>query len=193
MSIPARLLAAVVVGFAVALAVSRRSGPAAVLTENKLIDRPTEDGPPSGCWVALPEGWVGWEPDGQTPGLAYQAVLLGESDGPERGPVEASLAIVFQTVTGSNDPAAMVAGLSGVDAEIVYLPFGIAVRRSGRRVDPAANGTTSTESFARQYYVPVPGTTDQIAVVSCTTPLEREAEMSAVLDKLAQTFTFTWS
>jgi len=163
------------------------------------MDRPTDDrpptgdGPPTGCFIALPEGWVGWEPDGRTPGLAYQAVLLGESDGPERGPVEASVAIVFQTVTGSNQPARMLAELPGVDAEIVELPFGTVVRRSGLRTGPAANGTAAHEPFARQYYVPVPGTSDQIAVVSCTTAPEREAEMSAVFDRLARTFTFTWS
>jgi hypothetical protein len=150
--------------------------------------------PTLGCLVALPEGWVGWSAEA-APGVAYQAALLSRSDGSDRAQVEASLAIVFQTVAGSNDPSALLEQLAGagdgVDAELVDLPAGPAVRRSGRRSDGPANGGTPGESFARQYYVPVPGTTDQVAVLSFATSPDREAEMSVVFDRVARAFTFT--
>lgn len=129
--------------------------------------------------LALPEGWVGSPGDGAPEGLAYVARLI-ESEG--QAPMEATMAVAFQTIEGSNEPRAMLgelvaAGRAG-EVELVELSSGPAVRR----VRPAEG---------RQYYLRVPGTDDQIAVLSFATGTPAEEErLGEVFEAMAHTFTW---
>ena len=129
--------------------------------------------------LALPDGWVGASGTGTPQGLAYMARLI-EEDG--EAPVEATMAVAFQTIEGSNEPHAMLGELVAVgragEVELVELSSGPAVRR----VRPAEG---------RQYYLRVPGTDDQIAVLSFATGTPAEEErLGDVFEALAQTFTW---
>lgn len=146
---------------------------------------------PTGFSLALPEGWVGGAGTGVPEGLAYQARLVGAAAGD--APVEATLAVVFQTLDGVNDPQAMlaelVAGGRAGEVELVELTSGPAVRRMGRHREGPGEGGEVREAAGRQYYLRVPGTGDQIAILSFATPtLAEEERLGEVFEAMAQTF-----
>lgn len=150
---------------------------------------------PAGFSLALPEGWMGGEGTGTPEGLAYQARMVVPPEGEEPS-AAATLAVVFQTVAGSNNPQAMYAelvdgGLAG-EVEMVDLAAGPAVRRVGRHREVPEDGTEPRETAGRQYYLRVPGTDDQIAVLSFATPtLEHEERLGALFEAMAGTFIWT--
>ncbi|MDQ3945224.1 MAG: hypothetical protein M3357_08785 [Actinomycetota bacterium] len=149
---------------------------------------------PAGFSLALPEGWMGGAGTGTPEGLAYQARMVVPPKGEPSA--EATLAVVFQTVAGSNDPQAMYAelvdgGLAG-EVELLDLATGPAVRRVGRHREVPEDGTEPREAAGRQYYLRVPGTDDQIVVLSFVTPtVEHEERLGALFEAMAGTFIWT--
>lgn len=138
---------------------------------------------PDGFSIALPEGWVGGAGTGVPEGVAYQARLsVAEESDP---PTEATLTVVFQTLEGSNDPQAMVDELAAAghasEVQTVELAAGPAVRRVGP--------DDVSEVTGRQYYVPVPGTDNQIAVLSFVSSASPEKErLDEMFEAMAKTF-----
>jgi hypothetical protein len=113
-------------------------------------------------------------------------------------PVQASLTIAVHTLDQANDPGAMVRELAedeaGRTVDLVELEVGRAVRRSGRRRQAFPGTDQPVEFLARQYYVPVPSTTDQIAVLSFASPtLALQDDLTSLFDSMAATFVFTWA
>jgi hypothetical protein len=112
--------------------------------------------------------------------------------------VQASLTVAILTLDEANDPGAMVRELAGGGAgrsvEVVEVEAGPAVRRTGRRREALPGMEEPLEFLGCQYYVPVPSTTNQIALLSFVTPtLAVEEDMDDLFDSMARTFTFTWA
>jgi hypothetical protein len=112
-------------------------------------------------------------------------------------PVQASVTVAIHTLE-ANDPGAMVreltAGGTGRSVDVVDLEAGRAVRRAGRRREVLPGMDEPVEFFGCQYYVPVPSTTNQIALLSFATPtLAVEEDMGDLFASMAGTFTFTWT
>jgi hypothetical protein len=162
--------------------------------ERSPMSEPEAISEPVGFSLALPDGWIGGEGTGRPEGLAYQARMVVPHEG--EPPAEATLAVVFQTVVGSNEPQAMYAelvdgGLAG-EVELVDLAAGPAVRRVGRHREVPEDGTGPRETAGWQYYLRVPGTDDQITVLSFATPtLEHEERLGALFEAMAGAFIWT--
>ena len=112
-------------------------------------------------------------------------------------PVQASVTVAIHTLE-ANDPGAMVreltAGGTGRSVEIVDLEAGRAVRRAGRRREVLPGMEEPIDFFGCQYYVPVPSTTNQIALLSFASPtLAVQEDMGDLFESMAGTFTFTWT
>ncbi len=70
---------------------------------------------------------------------------------------------------------------------------GRAVRRSGHRKVQVPGLEEQVEILSQQYYVPVPHTTNQVVILTFTTPtLALEDKFAQLFDTMAQTFTFSW-
>jgi hypothetical protein len=113
-------------------------------------------------------------------------------------PVQASVTVAFHALDDSNDPASMLTQLigpgSGTSVDVVELDAGTAIRRGGRRREALAGMDQPVEYVARQYYVPVPGSTDKIALLSFASPtVELADDLEKLFDAMARSFTFTWS
>lgn len=162
--------------------------------ERRPMTEPEPTSEPAGFSLALPEGWVGAPGTGTPEGTAYMARMVVPPAG--EASAEATLAVVFQTVDGSNDPEVMYAELVGGslagDVELVDLATEPAVRRVGRHRETPGDGTEPREAAGRQYYLRVPGTDDQIAVLSFVTPsLEHEERLGELFEAMAKTFVWT--
>jgi hypothetical protein len=76
--------------------------------------------------------------------------------------------------------------------EVVDVDAGRAVRRSGRRTMRFPGSEAPVELVTRQFFIPVPKTSDLLAVVAFSTPtLSLEDEMIALFDSILGTFAFT--
>ncbi|MGH8906306.1 MAG: hypothetical protein ACRD0K_07290 [Egibacteraceae bacterium] len=111
--------------------------------------------------------------------------------------VQASLTVAIHALDQANDPAAMVGDLASGETsrcvEVVDLGAGPVVRRAGRRGQALPGTDESLEFVVRQYYVPVPGTSDRVALLSFASPaLVVEDDLVALFDSMAGSFVFTW-
>jgi hypothetical protein len=169
--------------------------------------------PPTGFELALPETWEVVERPprdrvhitlGDAPvALAGASCHLRKVDKAKHGtclraryldvvgavPSEATLTIGFYSIGTSNDPAAMLSELSDGDApdrlELVELPAGVAVRRTGRQAG---------SQLVHQIYLPVPGTSDEVAFFGFSSPtVDREAQLRELFDGVGTGLSFTWS
>jgi hypothetical protein len=190
-----KVVAAVLLATAVATKVARRTMTGSEHSSETGSElRPAAVSEPAGFAIALPEGWNGGPGTGETEGIAYQARLGWQATEGE-APVEATLAVIFHTLDGSSDPEAMLTELiasgRGAETEMVHLTSGAAVCRVGRRQE-SAPGSEATEIVARQYYLPVPGRGNEIAVISFTTAAsEHEDRLAEIFEAMANTFTWT--
>lgn len=111
-------------------------------------------------------------------------------------PMQATVTVASTAIEGSNDVGAIFEGLSdgepGRTIDVVRLDCGEGVRRSGRRAHTFPGTEEPVEFATRQFYVPVPGATDQVVLLTFATPtLELEADMCNLFDAIAQTLTFS--
>jgi hypothetical protein len=114
----------------------------------------------------------------------------------ENFPVQASLTIGFHDVDGANDPGSMVSELGAGDrrVDIVALDAGEAVRRRGRRRRLFPGAEEPVEFASHQYFLRVPSTADQVALLSFATPtLALDEDLGGLFESMAQSFTFTWA
>jgi hypothetical protein len=111
-------------------------------------------------------------------------------------PVQASLTVAFHAIDGANDPGSMLAELGGSGGrrvDLIDLDAGAAVRRRGRRSRLFPGAEEPVEFMSHQYFLRVPGTGDQIALLSFATPtLALEEELGELFESMAKSFTFTW-
>ena len=188
--------------------------------------------PPTGFWLALPDGWVSLDVDATTSpestrklveaaaandetvraqrGAIEQMITQIAADAAASGvsfcacyfqvfennlPVQASLTIGFHDVDGSNQPGSMLSELGGAGRriEMVELDEGPVVRRSGRRTRAFPGMEEPLEFVSHQYFVPLPNTTDRVALLSFATPtLPLESELGDLFESMARSFMFTW-
>ena len=113
-------------------------------------------------------------------------------------PVQASLTVAERSLSpGSNDLVSIFQGLSEDEQErtvdVVELDAGLAVRRTGRARERLPGLDRPTEVLSRQYYVPVPGSGDEIVVLGFTSPnTDLEEELNGLFDSIARSFVFTY-
>ena len=113
-------------------------------------------------------------------------------------PVQAALTVAERSVSpSSNDVMTIFEGLSEDEQErtvdVVELDSGVAVRRTGRARERLPGSDGATELLSRQYYIPVPGSGDQIVVLGFTSPnTDLEEELSDLFDSVARSFVFTY-
>jgi hypothetical protein len=127
-------------------------------------------------------------------GTCLRARYLDVVDGV---PTEAELTIGFYSIGTDNDPAVMREELSergGPDQlELVELPVGVAVRRTGREAGRRAAGERG-DQLVHQIYLPIPGTADEVAFFGFSSPtVDREAYLRELFDGVGAGFSFTWS
>ncbi|MGH2719944.1 MAG: hypothetical protein ACRDJU_15395 [Actinomycetota bacterium] len=116
-------------------------------------------------------------------------------------PVQASLTVSINDVGQSSDPANILNGLEAdqrwgkrLATAIVDLPAGKAVRRAGlkRSPPPGQPGAQPVELLSREFFVPLPGAAEEIAVVSFASPtLVLSDDLNRLFDSMASTFAFT--
>ena len=129
-------------------------------------------------------------------GVTFAACLVTVVD--DVLPVQATLTISVNALDGGGNRTGEVrAALAAADreraVEVVELDAGPAVRRAGRLRGAAPGTEEQLTLVSRQFYVPVPGTGREVAVLSFSSPtLELEAELSELFDGMAGTFAFTW-
>ena len=181
-----------------------------------------QPGPPTGFELALPETWEVVETPpresvritlGDTPvALAGGSCRLRQVAQAEHGtclraryldvvdgvPSEAELVIGFYSIGTENDPVAMLEELSEGGApdrlELVELPAGVAVRRTGRREPGRRAAGEGGDQLVLQIYLPIPHTTDEVAFFGFSTPtVEREAHLQEMFDGIGAGLSFTWS
>lgn len=110
--------------------------------------------------------------------------------------VQANLAVSFHAAAEGTDLGRMVLEL-GDDEDsrtisVVELEAGRAVTRSGRRHTKFPGTEHPMELLTHQYFLPVPGTADRLAVVAFASPtLPLEHDLIAVFDTIASSFAFT--
>lgn len=114
-------------------------------------------------------------------------------------PVQASLTVAERSLSpDSNDLVTIFQGLSEGEqkgtVDVVELDGGLAVRRTGRAREPLPGSDRPIELLSRQYYVPVPGSGDEIVVLGFTSPnTELEGELNGLFDSIARSFVFTYA
>ena len=135
--------------------------------------------------------------DSATAGVTFCACLATVVEGTL--PLLASLTISVNGLDGAgNGPELVRASLAAAEpggrtVDVVDLGAGPAVRRSGR-LRLGRPGTDEVVTLvSRQFYVPVPGTLAEVALLAFASPtLELEAELGELFDGMAATFAFTW-
>ncbi|MGH8999351.1 MAG: hypothetical protein ACRDY7_08170 [Acidimicrobiia bacterium] len=110
--------------------------------------------------------------------------------------VQASLAVAVHAAVEGTDFGRMATELAdgegGRTIEVVDLDAGGAVKRSGRRRTRFPGTEEPLELLTHQFFIPVPGTTDLLAVVAFASPtLGLEADLVALFDAIADSFAFT--
>lgn len=131
--------------------------------------------------------------DAAASGVCFLACYFQIFD--ENFPVQASLTIGFHDVDGANDPASMLGELGGDGrwVDLVTLDAGEAVRRRGRRSRLFPGAEKPVEFASHQYFLRVPGTTDQVALLTFATPtLALEEDLGELFESMARSFTYTW-
>ena len=113
-------------------------------------------------------------------------------------PVQASLTVAERSLSpDSNDLVTIFQGLSEGERErtvdVVELDAGPAVRRTGRALGSLPGLDRPVEFLSRQYYLPVPGSSDEIVVLNFTSPSTAlEEELNGLFDSIARSFLFTY-
>jgi hypothetical protein len=173
------------------------------------------DGSPAGFQLGLVEGWeiielvqptftyIGlsdaplvlatahWrlgDMEHATGGLQLRAALRQVADGPH----EAECRVSIYAIDRTNDPEHLQAtlGKGGDPTDVVALPAGAAVRRTGRR--PRSGNLP--ERFVHQFFVPVPGTYDEVVFLEFWSPsFEAEGTLRPHFEGLASSFEFTYA
>jgi hypothetical protein len=196
------------------------------------VTEPPPSAPPTGFWIALPDGWVSLDVDPRTSQESARKLAEGAAGRSEVGeaeraaierllvqlsqdaaasgvrfcacyfdlvedqlPVQASLTVAFHTIDTPNDPAGMLNDLEGPGRrlELVELDGGTAVRGSGRRCEAVPGTEETVEFLSCQFYIRLPGTTDQIALLTFASPtVVLEEDLLALFDSMAKSFAFTW-
>ena len=110
--------------------------------------------------------------------------------------IQASLAIALRGVEQANDTAGLASGLSESGDEravsIVEHELGPVVRRAGRKSESLPGADQPTTFVSCQYFIPVPGTVDQVAVLTFASPtLVLQEELLRLFDSMAASFCFT--
>lgn len=108
--------------------------------------------------------------------------------------VQASLAVSFHAAEHGADFGRMLQELQDTDRslEVVQLEAGRAVKRSGRRHTRFPGTEVPLELITHQFFIPVPGTADLMAVVAFASPtLALEPDLIALFDAIAEGFAFT--
>jgi hypothetical protein len=151
--------------------------------------------------AAFEQMLVGAAAEAARANVEYCACWFQPVEGPDGTalPVQASVTVAFHSLDSSNDPTSMLTELLGSAAgssslDLVELDAGPAIKRGGRRREALAGMDEPVEYLARQYYVPVPGSTNKIALLSFASPtLELADDLERLFDAMARSFTFTWS
>jgi hypothetical protein len=124
-----------------------------------------------------------------TEGLQIRARLQRIVDG---SPAEAECALSAYATDVDNDPDRLQAELTkGNDTtDRVALPAGPSIRRTGRRPPTGA----LPERFVHQFFIPVPGTDNEIAFLEFWSPtFQAESFFRPHFEGLASSFEFTYS
>jgi hypothetical protein len=110
--------------------------------------------------------------------------------------VQASLTVAVHAATEGTDFSRMATELAddegGRTISVVDLDGGRAVKRSGRRHTRFPGTDVPLELITHQFFIPVPGTADLLAVVAFASPtLTLEDDLIALFDAIAGSFAFT--
>jgi hypothetical protein len=169
---------------------------------------------PTGYQIGLPPGWEAIDPGRRAgrrppdlapveqslvdvvnaadgPGVRFAALVQGDADGLR---FQAALTIGVYRIGTANDAGSLSEALAGFGSPggvvVVDLPVGKVVRRA-----PASPAPPPGEKAAIlvQFYVPVPATSDQVAVLTFSSPTPEPAgSLTGEFDAMAETFGFTF-
>jgi hypothetical protein len=111
-------------------------------------------------------------------------------------PVQASVTVAVYAATDGTDFSRMATELAdgegGRTISVVDLDAGRAVKRSGHRHTQFPGTDEPLELVTHQFFIPVPDTSNLLAVVGFATPtLVLEDDMVALFDTIAEGFAFT--
>lgn len=124
-------------------------------------------------------------------GINYCAVYYEQFDDLA---VQANLTVANHAAAEGTDLNVMTQVLDTGDERtisVVELEAGRAVCRSGIRHTRFPGTEEAMDLLTHQYFLPVPGTTDSLTVVSFASPtLALEEDLRAVFESIAQTFAF---
>ncbi|MEW6471962.1 MAG: hypothetical protein AB1679_06805 [Actinomycetota bacterium] len=110
--------------------------------------------------------------------------------------VQASLTVAVYAAADGTDFSRMTTELAdgegGRTISVVDLDAGRAVKRSGRRHTRFPGTEQPLELLTHQFFIPVPGTADLLAVVAFASPtVSLEDDLIALFDAIAGSFAFT--
>src|ERR1051325_6397953 len=155
-----------------------------------------------GLWMALPPGWVSLDvdPSTSTATIRRMVELAAEADetvAENREALERMLiGAARDCATDGTDFSRMATELADADGartiSVVDLEAGRAVKRSGHRHTQFPGTEEQLELLTHQFFIPVPDTTNLLAVVAFPSPtLALEDDMVALFDTIAEGFVFT--
>jgi len=142
---------------------------------------------------ALERMLIGAARDCATSGVRYCAAYFEPF---EDLPVQATVTVAVYAATDGTDFSRMATELADADGartiSVVDLEAGRAVKRSGHRHTQFPGTEEQLELLTHQFFIPVPDTTNLLAVVAFASPtLALEDDMVALFDTIAEGFVFT--